>query len=186
MTKLHLGSGARTLKGFYNVDIEGHANVDYVQNIRDLSNFESKTVSEIYTSHSFEYFDREEAEVVLKEWKRVLKKNGKIYISVPDFESLIQIYIASGRNLEKILGPLFGRWKNVGNDTTLYHRTVWDFTSLSRALSSAGFVDIAIFDPIQYLESIDPDYDDYSLAFNPHMDKTGIQVSLAIVATNRD
>ena len=92
MLKLHLGSGTRTLKGFYNVDIEGHTNVDFVQDIRDLSNFPSETVDEIYTSHSFEYFDRQEAELVLKEWKRVLKKKGKVFITVPNFKSLIQIY----------------------------------------------------------------------------------------------
>lgn len=185
MSKLHLGSGARTLNGFYSIDIEGHSNVDYVQDIRDLSNFLSGTITEIYTSHSFEYFDRLDAELVLTEWKRVLKKEGKIYITVPDFKSLIKIYESSGE-LGKILGPLFGRWKNAGNNAIIYHRTVWDFNSLSLALSKAGFVDVAIFNPIEYLESIDPAYDDYSLAFSPHKDRTGIQVSLAITATNPD
>lgn len=184
MLKLHLGSGTRTLKGFYNVDIEGHTNVDFVQDIRDLSNFPSETVDEIYTSHSFEYFDRQEAELVLKEWKRVLKKKGKVFITVPNFKSLIQIYESSGENLDKILGPLFGRWQNNGSETTLYHKTVWDFNSLSQALLKAGFVNVAIFDPTEYLASIDSDYDDYSLAFNPHMDRKGIQVSLAMTGTN--
>jgi predicted SAM-dependent methyltransferase len=184
MVKLHLGSGAKTLKGFMSVDIEDHPNVEHVQDIRDLTDFSSGSVEEIYTSHSFEYFDRQDAELVLREWKRVLKKTGKIYITVPDFKSLLLVYESSGEDLDKILGPLFGRWKNVGTNATIYHKTVWDYNSLSRAMIKAGFIDVASFNPVKYLESIDPNYDDYSLAFNPHMDRNGIQISLAISGTN--
>ena len=42
----------------------------------------------IYASHVIEYFDREEAPSVLKEWFRVLKPNSVFRISVPNLESI--------------------------------------------------------------------------------------------------
>ena len=103
------------------------------------------------------------------------------YITVPNLESLIEIYTET-KNLESIIGPLFGRWKNEKNNEIIYHKTVWDFTSLKNKLIEESFYEIERFDPIKYLDSIDPEYDDYSLAYFPHMDRNGLQVSLAIKA----
>jgi len=75
--KLHLGCGKRFLEGFIHVDFEPHPNVQYVRDIGDLSIFDSGTIDEIYCSHAFEYFDRKEAGLVLKEWFRELKMTGK-------------------------------------------------------------------------------------------------------------
>jgi predicted SAM-dependent methyltransferase len=180
--KLHLGSGRRTLKGFLQVDIEPWPNVDIVSDIGDLTMIDIASVDEIYTSHSFEYFDARQAVSVLAEWKRVLRRGGKLFISVPDFASLVRIYEETG-DLSKIIGPLFGRWESVKVEGAIYHRTVYDFDSLSEALRLAGFSQIELFDPVKYLADTDPDYDDYSLAYFPHMDRRGIQVSLCVSCT---
>jgi predicted SAM-dependent methyltransferase len=180
--KLHLGSGKRKLKGFLQVDIESGANVDIVSDMGELTMIDDASVDEIYTSHSFEYFDAHQAVTVLAEWKRVLKRGGKLFISVPDFSSLVKIYEKTA-DLSKIIGPLFGRWENVKVGETIHHRTVYDFDSLSKALRFAGFSQIEIFDPVTYLADVDPDYDDYSLAYFPHMDRSGIQVSLCVSCT---
>ena len=177
--KLHLGCGKRFLPGFVHIDIADFSHVDFVSGIDDLSHIEDNKVSEIYSSHSFEYFDRFEAAQVLEEWNRVLIPGGALFITVPDFNSLISIYQSTG-DLNAIVGPLFGRWENGGE--YIYHKTTWDFLTLSRILRATGFEEIASFDPVIYLEEIDPNYDDYSLAFFPHNDRAGIQVSLAIRA----
>lgn len=179
--KLHLGSARRRLKGFVNVDREYSEGIDLVADVSDLSSFKNSSVTEIYTSHTLEYFDKEEVRGVLAEWKRVLSPGGFLFVSVPDFERLIQIYASSGQ-IERILGPLFGRWRNDVNGETLYHKTVWDFRSLSACLEECGFESVARFDPISYLTSIDPEFDDYSLAYYPHMDRNGIPVSLCLRA----
>jgi hypothetical protein len=49
-------------------------------------------------------------------------------------------------------------------------------------LEGSGFKEVKTFDPVEYLGNIDEMYDDYSLAFYPHMDSSGIQVSLALTA----
>lgn len=177
--KLHLGSAGRRLAGFLNVDREFSEGIDLVTDVSSLSAFEDETVEEIYSSHTFEYFDRDEATGVLQEWLRVLQPGGELYLSVPDFGQLLEIYKTAG-DLQAVIGPLFGKWKNPNNDEIIYHRTVWDKKSLITALEKAGFFQVNRFDPIQYLSKIDPDYDDYSLAFYPHMDRTGVQVSLCV------
>lgn len=184
LVKLHLGAAKRRLRGFTNIDREYSDGLDLVADVSDLSAFEDSSVSDIYTSHTLEYFDRVEVLTVLAEWRRVLSHGGKLHIAVPDFERLIEIYSKTGE-LSSIIGPLFGRWINENNGETIYHKTVWDFDSLKASLEECGFESVTRFDPISYLEEIDPEFDDYSLAFYPHMDRDGIPVSLCLEATLR-
>ena len=179
--KIHLGCGKRYLSGFIHIDIANFPHIDHVSSVESLPFIENDSADEIYTSHTFEYFDRLDAPIVLKEWNRILKKGGKLYLTVPDFENLIRIYSDSGK-LENIIGPLFGRWINSNLVSPLYHKTVWDRNDLTKYLLNAGFSKIHDFDPKIYLSQIDESYDDYSLAFFPHFNSSGTQVSLALVA----
>ena len=179
--KLHLGCGKRELNGFLHIDIADFPHISHRSSVDNLDFIKSETVDEIYTSHTFEYFDRVEANSVLMEWNRVLKPNGQLYITVPDFDKLILIYKES-KELQSITGPLFGRWTNPNSSILLFHKTVWNFSDLTDALKINGFEDVKKFDPVNYLQQIDPSYDDHSLAFYPHMDRSGIQVSLAVCA----
>jgi hypothetical protein len=111
----------------------------------------------------------------------VLTPGGKLYVSVPDFRQLIKIYESSG-SLASVLGPLFGKWHNPNNGETIYHKTVWDYDSLKNCLRDSGYCEVSSFDPVGYLASIDEGFDDYSLAYYPHMDRTGIRVSLCLRA----
>ena len=74
--KLHLGSGSRYLEGYVHIDIADYEHIDIRTSIDKLNTIDDDTVNEIYASHVLEYFDRNEVEFVLKEWMRVLKKNG--------------------------------------------------------------------------------------------------------------
>ena len=177
--KLHLGCGKRYLTGFTHIDIENFKHIDFNSGIESLSFIESESVSEIYSSHSFEYFDWKQSMSVLAEWNRVLSPGGILFLTVPDFASLVKIYSITGK-LDSVIGPLFGRWEN--SDNTIYHKTAWDLDSLTSALEGSGFKEVKTFDPVDYLRNIDETYDDYSLAFYPHMDRSGIQVSLAMTA----
>jgi|688.fasta_scaffold06660_10 predicted SAM-dependent methyltransferase len=179
--RLHLGAAKRRLKGFLNVDREASDGVDLVTDVKDLSAFADSSVAEIYSSHTLEYFDRDEVRDVLAEWNRVLTPGGKLNVTVPDLNQLIKIY-GQTKDISRILGPLFGKWHNPINGETLYHRTVWDFASLKMFLENSGFASISTFDPVDYLGSIDKNFDDYSLAYFPHMDRNGIPISLSVQA----
>lgn len=174
--KLHLGCGHRHLKNFIHVDKDVLPHIDHPNtDLGDLFMFNNSSVDMIYTCGSFEYYDREEAIHVLEEWRRVLKTGGTLKISVPNFSSVVKVY-QKYNNLDGIgiLGPLYGKWK-IHNNRFLYHKTVYDKKSLSNLLSKVGFRNIKNYVAEDFLPN---GYDDYSLAYVPHMDKNGIQIQL--------
>ena len=90
--KLHLGSGKRFLEGYTHVDLSTHSHIDYNQSIDNLGNFKDNSIQEIYASHVFEYFDLDNAKIVLAEWMRVLTTNGFLRLAVPNFDSLLEVH----------------------------------------------------------------------------------------------
>ena len=176
--KLHLGSGSRYLEGYLHIDIADYEHIDIKSSVDKLYTIENGTVDEIYASHVLEYFDRNEVESVLNEWKRVLKKDGVLRIAVPNFEALIKVYQETDE-IEKILGPLYGKW-GLSDSGFIYHKTVYDKKSLTELLERTGFSDIGIWDWREVFKN-NLKYDDHSQAYFPHMDKeNGIHVSLNI------
>lgn len=182
--KLHLGCWNRFIPGFIHIDLCDYDHIDYKRNIGDLSIFKNDSVSLIYSSHNLEYFDSERANIVLKEWNRVLKQNGILRIAVPDFDSLIKVYNQT-KNIKDILGPLYGKMEIITNaekkiKKTLYHKTAYTFQSLKEILEKNGFKNIKKY---KWQETIHKDYDDHSQAYFPHMDKkNGTLVSLNVEA----
>jgi predicted SAM-dependent methyltransferase len=63
--------------------------------------FANSSVRYIYASHLLEHLKREEAEFVLKECYRALKKGGIIRIVVPDLECAIREYISKVEYIEE-------------------------------------------------------------------------------------
>ncbi len=180
--KLHLGSGKRYIPGFVHIDINKFPHIDYVHDIKTLPMIKSNSVELIYFCHGIEYFDRIEIENILQEWKRALKKRGILRLAVPDFEALVKVY-KKYHDLNKIIGPLYGRWEVTSKNKTnvIYHRTVYDFTSIKAVLEESGFKNIKRYD---WRKTIHKDYDDYSQAYIPHMNKrNGILISLNVEAT---
>ncbi len=176
--KLHLGCGKRYLDGYIHVDIHNHDHIDFVSKIEKLDMFENEYADLIYASHCIEYFDREEIIEVLKEWKRVLIPGGTLRLAVPDFDSLLKVYLDSN-DLDKVLGPLYGKW-DVGENKYIYHKTVYDIKSLTNLLEDAGFNQVKKWD-WKVVFKDQKDFDDHSQAYYPHMDKeNGLLVSLNI------
>ena len=182
MIKLHLGCGKRHIPGWIHIDLADYPHIDFKQRVDDLSNFEDNTVDLIYASHVLEYFDRFEARKVLLEWRRVLKPGGILRLAVPDFEALVWVYLKY-KDLNLIHGPLYGRWEIPGSKepVIIYHKTCYDFASLQKILLDAGYTNIHRYD---WRQTEHKDYDDYSQAYIPHMDKErGKLISLNVEAT---
>lgn len=179
--KLHLGCGKRYIPGYIHIDLADYPHIDYKHRVDDLSNFSNDSVDLIYASHVLEYFDRLEARRVLAEWRRVLKSGGILRLAVPDFEALVEVYLKY-KDLNLIHGPLYGRWEIPGSKPIIiYHKTCYDFISLQRILVESGFVDVHRYD---WRQTEHKDYDDYSQAYIPHMDKEhGKLISLNVEAT---
>lgn len=177
--KLHLGCGKRYLQGWHHRDSTEWKHLDSVGPVQDLGEFADNSVEQIYASHVLEYFDSFEALEVLREWKRVLIPDGILRVAVPNLDALIKIY-TKNHQIDTILGPLFGRMMSDGG--MIYHRTTYNLQSLSNLIYETGYHSVEVYDPIYFLSNIDPNFDDHSLAFWPHMDISGIQVSLCLQA----
>ena len=184
--KLHLGCGKRHLDGYIHIDLDTHPHIDYAQDIRELPMIMDETVDLIYSCGAIQYFDRDEVKIVLKEWRRVLKKDGILRLSVPDFESIVKVYLQNGKNLDTrgILGPLFGKWliKLDSSERYIYQTTTYDYKSMRTLLNDCGFKCVKRYD---WREVLPPHYDDYSMAYIPHMDhENGLQICLNVEATS--
>jgi len=175
---LNLGCGSKSIPGFTHIDLADYPHIDYKHDIKTLPMFKNNSVDLIYCCHALEYFDRQEAEEALKEWYRVLKKGGNLRLAVPDFKAITDVYQKYGDlGHIGILGPLYGRIK-LGNKF-IYHKTVYDLTSLRRLLKSVGFKEVEKYD---WHKTIHRNYDDFSRAYVPHMDEKGILISLNVEA----
>jgi len=176
--KLHLGCGKRLIPGFIHIDAADFPHIDYQHDISTLPFIENDGVDLIYACHVLEYFDRFEVQRVLKEWHRALKPGGTLRLAVPDLESLLLVYTKS-RDVGKVIGPLFGRWE-IKPGLVVYHKTVYDFASLSQTLAKAGFCPPQRYD---WRHTEHRDYDDFSQAYVPHMAKeSGVLISLNVEA----
>lgn len=133
--RLHLGCGAINHPGFINIDGIDRPHVHFVQSLTPLSRFNDNSIAFIYTSHTLEHFPRIQTVSILKEWFRVLAPGGKLCVSVPDFDRILELYQHSGNDVDFILPPLFG-----GQDYPFnFHHTAFNRNSLTKALDDAGF-----------------------------------------------
>lgn len=180
LVKLHLGCGRRDFgPEWVHVDAETNPKYKHIRrnSVTSLP-WEDEKVDLIYASHLLEYFDAEEAVVVLKEWWRVLKYGGILRLAVPDFGAMAHLYSERGEPLNLFVGPLYGRM--LCNGFFIYHKLVYDFGSLSMLLTKIGFHEVARYD---WRETEHAHIDDYSQAYIPHLDKqNGTLISLNVEA----
>ncbi|MFA6250178.1 MAG: methyltransferase domain-containing protein [Candidatus Shapirobacteria bacterium] len=112
------------------------------------------SVDWIYCSHVLEHLDYWQVEDVLKECFRVLKKDGRIRIVVPDLDKLIAKY-EKNKDANLFCGEFFGFEKNRRPRGFLEkfsrrfirpHEWLFNQQSLKDLIKGAGFQDISISD----------------------------------------
>lgn len=128
-----LGGRDQKLDGWTNIDLYEGPNVDVKCDVSKLP-FENGCVDEIYASHILEHFSHWKTLDVLKEWRRVLKKGGKAFIGVPDFQAMLNIYKEFG------MVPWFTRMMYGDQEYPLaYHYCAFDYEHLANLCHDAGF-----------------------------------------------
>ncbi len=136
--KLHIGGKIK----HDDWEVLSLSDADYVEhkmNANDLSTFEDGTFSALYASHVLEHFDYQvELLGTLKEWHRVLKGSGKLYVSVPDLEILCKLFIEPSLSPDEkfhVMRIMFGGHV----DEHDYHVVGLDFIFLRSYLQEVGF-----------------------------------------------
>ena len=160
MRRLHIG-GKERRDQWEIIDALPGEHVDHVGNAADLSRFSDGTFEAVYASHVAEHFGyHSELPCVLREWFRVLRPEGCLYVSVPDLDVLAELFLLresiSASDRFQVMRMIFGGQTNDYD----YHRVGLNEEFLRQFLSEAGFVDI------QRTESFDFFQDTSSMRFH--------------------
>ncbi len=161
--KLHLGSADKKIPGYRSLDCRYLPGVDEVSNIKLLRRYDKNSVDVIYACAVLEHFGRWEYKHVLQRWYEVLKSNGTLRVSVPDWDAVVEHYIEH-KNLEILRGFLHGGQDYVENVHYVIHN--WD--TLSRDLYDVGFQKVQIYN---WRETEHSHIDDFSQSYLPHKQK---------------
>lgn len=129
------GQKKRILPGWTNCDLRGDA--DVVCDCSKLDFFESGTVDEVYASHILEHWPHGKTLDVLKEWCRVIKPGGRLYVAVPDFSACVELYSKIGLT-DFVRNLMYGDQEY----ELAYHYTIFTFPTLAALCVKAGFSDV--------------------------------------------
>jgi predicted SAM-dependent methyltransferase len=138
--KLHLG-GKQPHPDWKIFDIEPRPEVDFIGNASDLSQFENDSITAIYASHILEHFYHaidNELINTLKEWHRVLKPGGQLFISVPDLRTVCWLYLHPEMTVFDrlhLMRIIFGAQTNIYD----VHKVGFDLEILALCLEEVGF-----------------------------------------------
>ncbi len=153
---LHIGCGDIDATGYINIDARPQPHIHIVsKSLFRLTEIPDNVADMIYMCHVLEHVSHREIVPTLREMHRILKAGGVLGISVPDFEKVIEIYNASGRDIGSIQGPLMG-----GQDYAFnYHYTAFNESHLRRSLEKSGFSQSLTWDPFNCEHH---DFDDWA------------------------
>lgn len=128
--KYNLGSGSTRIPGYIPVDIK-HGNSVYPLSVDDDS------ADVLRASHILEHFPAGEVADVLEHWVSKLRPGGILKIAVPDFEAICRRYMdADGMDFQ---GCVMGGQV----DSYDFHKTIFDYDILSKAMTDAGLINIS-------------------------------------------
>lgn len=134
------------------LDIDPRGNPDVLCDARELWKLPPRQYDAIYCSHNLEHYHRHDVENVLKGFRIVLKKDGFVFIKVPDLHSVMASVVNDGLDIDDVLyvapcGPILVRdviygyhveIERSGNDF-FAHKTGFTEKSLTNILSANGF-----------------------------------------------
>jgi predicted SAM-dependent methyltransferase len=135
--KLHIG-GEKTKEGWSILNAQPKVGVDFVGDIRDLSQFQSNSVDEVYASHVFEHVPQCEILSTLQGICRILKSGGFFSVSVPDMDVLCEHLLDHSMSLDAryhVMQMIFGGQ----SDAFDFHYFGWNNELLTHYLKLAGF-----------------------------------------------
>ena len=132
---IHIGCGEFNDPKYINIDSRPGWHIHYVDNIENCRKiFPANYVDLIYACHVLEHVSHLKLELTLQGLRSVLKTGGALRLSVPNFNTLHNMY-AEKRKIEDIVAPLMGGQGYPGN----FHFAVFNEEYLTGLLLRSGF-----------------------------------------------
>lgn len=150
---IHYGCGKIRINSYLNVDIRWTSAVDILADLKWCAKNLEGQGKELYLCHVLEHYgypgikERRDHQFVLgalTDINKILKKNGLVRISVPNFRALAELYINNNVPLyPNIISRVCG---GQGYRENL-HKCVFDIDYIELCLLECGFKDIAHWNP---------------------------------------
>lgn len=165
-TVLHVGCGgadpAKLPAAFFpaglwaelRLDIDPAVAPDIVASITDMGVVSEASVDAVWSAHNLEHLFAHEVPLALAEFRRVLKPEGFVLVTMPDLQQVAELVAAD--NLEgaaylSAMGPvaaldmLYGFRPAIAlGNSFMSHRTGFTATTLAAHLQRAGFAEVRV------------------------------------------
>lgn len=135
MKNLDVGSGLKNdwQPGDY-IRVDPYVEESDVKAFADKLPYKDGEIDSIFSSHLLEHLGKFEVVPTLKEWHRVLKKDGTLTIRVPDLAWCCQWWL-NHQNTGWDIDVIFGNQSRAGE----FHKTGFNREIMIEYLSQAGF-----------------------------------------------
>jgi predicted SAM-dependent methyltransferase len=158
-TFLNVGCGPTRskIKGFDNgdwkeirFDIDENVNPDIVGTLTDMKLVKTGSVDAVHSAYNIDHIYPHEVSVALKEFHRVLNKDGIVFIRCPDIQTVCEAVVN-----DKLLAPLYeapngepispidilfgNRQEIAGGNEYMTKKCGFTYSVLDRMFSEAGF-----------------------------------------------
>jgi predicted SAM-dependent methyltransferase len=140
---LNIGCGLRPLPGWVNLDAARGDKIDVVWDLRRGLPFPDESCAAIFGEHVIEHIPKADAELLLRECRRVLQPRGVVRLSTPDAGKFLRAYV---NDREFLADPRFPDSADTSMDRVNMmmreygqHLWVYDIESICLVLQKAGF-----------------------------------------------
>ncbi len=138
--RLHIG-GRERKEGWKVLNIQPGEAVDYVGDIRDLSQFAAGSCEIIYASHVLEHVPQQQLVDTLRGVRRILIPGGQFLVSVPDLDTLCRMFIFPGFSPDQKIHTMRKMFGGQVDDHD-FHYVGFSFDILASYLQAAGFASL--------------------------------------------
>ena len=140
---VHIGCGELDDLRYINIDARSMPHVHYATQDLGLKQFAPESVDLIYACHVIEHLSHQRLLPIFTNWFSRLKYGGVVRLSVPNFDTIVEIYKDQKKNIDAIKLPLLGGQEYDFN----YHNAIFNYNYLCDLLKKSGFKTIREWDP---------------------------------------
>ena len=153
IAKLQIGCGAYPLDDWFNTDISGKICKNGIAYMDAGKKFpmENDCFNYIFSEHLFEHLTFPQAQNMLKECHRVLKKDGVMRIATPNLQFLIDLYLHPQKEINKAYIEFDAKRTGLPANpvyainrfhTSWGHQIIYDPKTLESLLNEFGFSNV--------------------------------------------